>query len=154
MQALDLGERHAALGVVFQVREQGSQFVPIRLLGGDEARQVDNHSTCLRLTSRYCAVTSVLIRSGCTILSLTPRLCSASFRARHAVPQHLAGESLVRRVDVRRRRIPANSGVMAEVAGDVDQDEVAPREEGNLAVESFGQQGVVVHAPHCTCWLG
>src|ERR1039458_1548373 len=33
------------------------EFVPINALGGDEAGKVDDHSNCLRFTSRYSAVT-------------------------------------------------------------------------------------------------
>src|ERR1039458_7013636 len=77
MQPLDFGQRETGLGFGFETGEQEGEFVPINALGGDEAGKVDDHSNCLRFTSRYSAVTWVLMRSESTVERRTPRLPSA-----------------------------------------------------------------------------
>ncbi len=54
---LDFGQRKARLGFGLETGQQGGEFVPINALGGDEPGKVDDHSNCLRFTSRYSAVT-------------------------------------------------------------------------------------------------
>ena len=45
-------ERETLFGVIFHAAQHGLEFVPVRLLGGHEAGEIDDHSTCLRFTSR------------------------------------------------------------------------------------------------------
>lgn len=77
VQPLDFRQRQSHLRFGLETGEQSGKFVPISALGRDEAGQVDDHSNCLRFTSRYSEVTCVLIRCGSTVERRTPRLPSA-----------------------------------------------------------------------------
>ena len=55
MKALDLFELEFEAGIVLELAQERLELVPAGLFRFDKSLEVDDHSTCLCLTSRYLA---------------------------------------------------------------------------------------------------
>ena len=119
------------------------QFVPIGALGRDEARDIDNHSTCLRLTSRYSEATCVLMRRGIHHGKPHAAVAERERELAQAVALHLAGEAAVERSPDRRGGSREKRLQRRAAAGMLTSTTWRRASMGDFALEAFRQQRVV-----------